>query len=97
MTVYFQGTEREDFLSSTETSYVATNTNANAFNAANGRAGVYVRGEDIGAYHIETHPFSATEFWTHFSIYFISLELRQPQCLFLHLDRRRHSADRALL
>ena len=65
MTVYFQGTEREDFVLSTVS---AVSVDGAAYNASNVRRSLKMTGNAAATY-METTTFSAPAIWTHFSLY----------------------------
>lgn len=64
MTVYFQGTEKEDFVLSSISSNISNN--ATNYNASNVRCSLKITVE-ASNYYANTASFSATDFWTHFN------------------------------
>lgn len=70
MTVYFQGAEKADFILSAWTGHFTYDTFSSAFTSANARGSMYGGPSLHNTEYLDTTPFSATEFWTHFKSYF---------------------------
>lgn len=65
MTVYFMGTEVQDFPYNSVPTGMWNNTDTWRFNTANVRSTCYLPSGAAETNYIETGTFSATEFWTH--------------------------------